>query len=124
MAGFWRLEYSDFDPPAPSSGKLGPFVGEVYQSLEPNEQKITNILNVPFPQIRGKLVASQSVLNKQTWYNIFLIIIMRVERRNQFIEIWYIYLGRLISSVYQIAFLESSFSRRSFLLQKNRGIGG
>jgi hypothetical protein len=35
MAGFWRLLYSDFDPPAPSSGKLGPFVGSVYQDLDP-----------------------------------------------------------------------------------------
>lgn len=67
MAGFWRLLYSDFDPPQPSSGKLGPFVGEVYQNLEPGINQITNILRVPFPDIQGGLVAKQTIKDKQTW---------------------------------------------------------
>lgn len=33
MNGFWRLQYSDFFPPSTSSGKLGPFVGDVFQDL-------------------------------------------------------------------------------------------
>lgn len=33
MKGIWKLSYTDFSPAAPSSGKLGPFVGDVFQDL-------------------------------------------------------------------------------------------
>ncbi len=68
MEGFWQLVYSDFTPPAPSSGKLGPFVGAVFQDLEPSKQQITNLLDISFPPIRGGLVAKQSIKDPQTWY--------------------------------------------------------
>lgn len=45
MAGFWRMLYTDMEP-APSSGKLGPFVGEVYQDLRPTDGLIVNLLKV------------------------------------------------------------------------------
>jgi hypothetical protein len=33
LNGFWYMLYTDYSPPGPSSGKLGPFVGNVYQDL-------------------------------------------------------------------------------------------
>ena len=67
MNGYWKLLYSDFNPPAASSGKLGPFVGSVYQDLNSNAKVIKNILNIKFPAIFGGLIAKQSILNKDTW---------------------------------------------------------
>ena len=45
MAGFWRMLYTDMEP-APSSGKLGPFVGDVFQDLQPEKDRIVNLLKV------------------------------------------------------------------------------
>ena len=67
MNGFWRLEYTDFDPPAPSSGKLGPFVGDVYQDLDGKAGIIKNLLKVSFPPITGALIAKQRIKNRNTW---------------------------------------------------------
>ncbi len=67
MNGFWRLLYSDFNPPATSSGKLGPFVGEVFQDLNSNIGEIRNILRLNFPPIQGGLVARQTIRDPQTW---------------------------------------------------------
>jgi len=55
MAGFWRMLYTDFTPAAPSSGKLGPFVGDVYQDLRPSEGLGKNILSIGFPPIKVRL---------------------------------------------------------------------
>jgi len=72
MSGFWRMHYTDFSPPATSSGKLGPFVGEVYQDLYPTNQTsssgvIKNILRITFPPIVGALVAKQRIVADDTW---------------------------------------------------------
>lgn len=72
MSGFWRMHYTDFSPPATSSGKLGPFIGEVYQDLYPTNQTsssgvIENILRITFPPIVGALVAKQRIVADDTW---------------------------------------------------------
>eukprot|EP00466_Bigelowiella_natans_P006030 jgi/Bigna1/143017/aug1.75_g17725 len=64
MYGFWRMLYTDFSPAAPSSGQLGPFVGDVYQDL--SEGIIKNILVIP-PLLKGALVANQRVRDPNTW---------------------------------------------------------
>eukprot|EP00976_Prorocentrum_cordatum_P087401 1186885-Prorocentrum_minimum.AAC.4 len=45
MPGFWRMLYTDMEP-APSSGKLGPFIGDVFQDLRPENSLILNLLKV------------------------------------------------------------------------------
>ena len=67
MNGFWRMLYTDFSPPSTSSGKLGPFIGEVYQDLDSNNNIIKNILNLSFPPLTGALIAKQRILNDNTW---------------------------------------------------------
>jgi len=67
MNGYWRLLYTDFAPAAPSSGKLGPFVGKVYQKLDAKNNKIYNILDISLPPIKGQLEAKQSVFDSSTW---------------------------------------------------------
>ena len=72
MNGFWRMHYTDFSPPATSSGKLGPLIGEVYQDLYPTNQTsssgvIKNILRITFPPIVGALVAKQRIVADDTW---------------------------------------------------------
>lgn len=67
MNGFWRMLYTDFEPAAASSGKLGPFVGEVFQDLDMSQGKIKNILKIKFPPIEGALVANASIRDKKTW---------------------------------------------------------
>ena len=68
MEGNWQMLYTDLAP-APSSGKLGPFTGDVYQELDPSNGIIKNLLNIDLPglKIRGGLVAKQSILDKETW---------------------------------------------------------
>ena len=68
MNGYWKLLYTDFDPPAESSGKLGPFVGDVYQDLDSKNLVIRNILNVKFPIISGALTANLNIPDNNTWY--------------------------------------------------------
>ena len=67
MNGNWRMLYTDFSPAAPSSGKLGPFIGDVFQDLKSgtlrkntrlqvnrqDEGIIRNILKIGFPPIYG-----------------------------------------------------------------------
>eukprot|EP00600_Ochromonadales_sp_CCMP1393_P016025 CAMPEP_0175037838 /NCGR_PEP_ID=MMETSP0005-20121125/24591_1 /TAXON_ID=420556 /ORGANISM="Ochromonas sp., Strain CCMP1393" /LENGTH=276 /DNA_ID=CAMNT_0016299239 /DNA_START=3 /DNA_END=833 /DNA_ORIENTATION=- len=68
MNGFWKMLYSDIGQAgAASSGKLGPFVGDVYQDLDSVSGEIKNILSVSFPPIKGALVARQSVYDSNTW---------------------------------------------------------
>jgi hypothetical protein len=45
----------------------GPFNAEVFQNLEPEKNQIQNLLKVSFPDIKGGLVARQSIKDKQTW---------------------------------------------------------
>lgn len=66
MDGFWRMLHTDF-PPGPSSGKLGPFTGEVFQDLDSEKKVIKNILRVSFPPIVGALVADQVIVDRNTW---------------------------------------------------------
>lgn len=65
----WKLAYTDFDPPAPSSGRLGPFTGAVYQYLDPKGGQIKNLLKISLPgvAIYGGLVARASIVSKDTW---------------------------------------------------------
>jgi len=65
--GMWKLLYTDYSPAGPSSGKLGPFIGDVYQKLEPELNRITNILQVAVPPIEGSLTAKQTILDDKTW---------------------------------------------------------
>jgi hypothetical protein len=74
MDGYWRLLYTD-NPPAPNSGKFGPFIGEVFQELNSEQGKIKNILNLKNPPIVVSLTANQTVKNKNTWCNSFFVII-------------------------------------------------
>uniref|UniRef100_A0A7S0NAH0 Plastid lipid-associated protein/fibrillin conserved domain-containing protein n=1 Tax=Pyramimonas obovata TaxID=1411642 RepID=A0A7S0NAH0_9CHLO len=66
MPGFWRMLYTDMEP-APSSGKLGPFVGDVFQDLRPENSLILNLLKVGFPPIRGGLSAALDIISDDTW---------------------------------------------------------
>ena len=66
-SGRWRMVYTDYCPAGPSSGKLGPFIGDVFQQLSPELGVIENILDIKSPPIQGKLVASQSVISDDTW---------------------------------------------------------
>lgn len=69
MEGNWQMLYTDLSPAAPSSGKLGPFTGDVYQSLDPRKGVVKNLLNIDLPlvKISGGLVAQQSIYDKETW---------------------------------------------------------
>mmetsp|Transcript_25086 Transcript_25086/g.56357 ORF Transcript_25086/g.56357 Transcript_25086/m.56357 type:complete len:149 (+) Transcript_25086:592-1038(+) len=74
MNGFWRLLYTDLPAtaPNPSNGRLGPFTGDVFQSLDSNQGQIKNILRItPIPgfplEILGALTATQTVHAPDTW---------------------------------------------------------
>jgi PAP_fibrillin len=68
MNGFWRMLYTDFSPPAASAGKLGPFVGDVFQDLDSTNSVIRNVLRISLPPIRGQLTATQRIRDPKTWY--------------------------------------------------------
>jgi hypothetical protein len=85
MKGKWKMLYTDFKPASTSSGKLGPFVGDVFQDLsqgvnsknrmirgERQEGTIKNILKIPYPPIYGELAAKQIVRDANTWQIEFL----------------------------------------------------
>jgi hypothetical protein len=65
MNGFWKMRWTNFSPAAPSSGKLGPFVGDVYQDIVIPDNA-SNILKVAFPSLAGALKASIGVENDST----------------------------------------------------------
>ena len=62
FTGYWKLLYTDFDPPAESSGKVGPLVGNVFQALSKSSSdkkftgEIKNILQITVPPINGKQI--------------------------------------------------------------------
>jgi hypothetical protein len=67
MNGFWKMRFTNFAPVAPSSGKLGPFVGDVFQDVDlGSSSKAKNILRIDFPPICGELVASADVVSDST----------------------------------------------------------
>ena len=70
MNGFWKMIYTDFHPPALSSGKLGPFIGDVFQDLDGKQGIVKNLLRINFNviEIIGGLIAKQTIENKNTWY--------------------------------------------------------
>jgi hypothetical protein len=68
MNGFWRMLYTDITPVQVSSGKLGPFIGKVYQDLDSTQGVIKNILSVALPSIKGGLIAKQRIKDPNTWY--------------------------------------------------------
>jgi hypothetical protein len=62
LNGFWYMLYTDYSPPGPSSGKLGPFVGNVYQEIDLDEGVARNIFRLqnsllPVLNIIGELTA-------------------------------------------------------------------
>lgn len=67
--GYWRLLYTDFMPAAPSSGKLGPFVGDVFQRISSRESPptIDNILKISVPPLGGRLRADQRAISDNKW---------------------------------------------------------
>ena len=64
--GFWKMLWTNFDPPAPSSGKLGPLTGTVYQDLDLSAPSARNILKISFPPIAGELYADPKIINDTT----------------------------------------------------------
>lgn len=68
MNGFWRMTYTDYSPSGPSSGQLGPFVGDVFQDLDSSKGEIKNLLKIQFPPVVGGLVGLQTVEDPSTWY--------------------------------------------------------
>lgn len=66
MTGFWKMLWTNFEPAAPSSGKLGPFVGDVYQDVDFVNGAARNILRIDFPPVAGELRASPSIVNDST----------------------------------------------------------
>jgi hypothetical protein len=66
MNGFWKMRWTNFSPAAPSSGKLGPFVGEVYQDINLQAGEFRNILKLDFPPIAGELFATPEIRNDST----------------------------------------------------------
>eukprot|EP00752_Nemacystus_decipiens_P007220 g6463.t1 len=70
LAGKWRMLFSD--APGPSSGRLGPFVGDVFQEVRPDEKKIENLLELgPSWALRVALAADVEVLDGKNWAIIF-----------------------------------------------------
>lgn len=51
--------------PGPSSGRVGPFVGDVFQDIKPAEGRIANILRLGL--LRGALEADVTVLDDSKW---------------------------------------------------------
>lgn len=66
MNGFWNMRWTNFEPAAPSSGKLGPLVGDVFQDIDLDRSVAKNILRVNFPPICGALTAKTSAVNDFT----------------------------------------------------------
>ena len=66
MNGFWRMRWTNFAPAAPSSGKLGPFVGDVYQDIDLDTPAARNILKVDFPPVAGELFANPEIVSDST----------------------------------------------------------
>jgi hypothetical protein len=92
LNGFWFMLWTNYGPPAPSSGKLGPFIGDVYQDLQlpttitnhnnndsddstPTPASVSggggrgvarNIFKLDVPPIMGELYATPKVIDDTT----------------------------------------------------------
>jgi PAP_fibrillin len=71
LNGFWYMLWTNYSPAGPSSGKLGPFVGDVYQELQLEDDDATsiarNIFRLDFPiPIMGALSAVPSIHDDTT----------------------------------------------------------
>lgn len=70
LTGFWKMRWTNFFPVAPSSGRLGPFVGDVFQDIDligNRHGKAKNILRIaPFPPVVGALIATPSIVDDTT----------------------------------------------------------
>jgi hypothetical protein len=66
MNGFWKMLWTNFAPASPSTGKLGPFIGTVYQDIDLEECLARNIVKIDIPPIAGELVADVKVANSNT----------------------------------------------------------
>ena len=71
LDGFWYMLWTNYAPAGPSSGKLGPFVGNVYQELRmlstASDSSIArNIFRLGFPPIMGELQASPRIHDERT----------------------------------------------------------
>jgi hypothetical protein len=68
--GFWRMLWTNYSPAGPSSGKLGPFVGDVFQDLQlstTDEDSIArNLFRLDFPPIMGELTATPRLYDSTT----------------------------------------------------------
>lgn len=67
--GQWKCLYTD--APGPSGGKLGPFLGRVYQDIDMAAKRYVNILECgkkgADPWLAARLVASWDVVDEDTW---------------------------------------------------------
>lgn len=61
------MVYTDYSPSGPSSGQLGPFVGDVFQDLDSSKGIIKNLLKIEFPPIAGGLIGLQTIKDPSTW---------------------------------------------------------
>jgi PAP_fibrillin len=66
MNGFWKMLWTNFSPASPSTGKLGPFIGTVYQDIDLDDSVARNIVKIDIPPIAGELVADVKVANSNT----------------------------------------------------------
>ncbi|KAG7356867.1 plastid lipid-associated PAP/fibrillin family protein [Nitzschia inconspicua] len=68
LNGFWYMMWTNYSPAGPSSGKLGPFIGNVYQDLQLDDYAIArNIFRLDFPlPIMGELTATPSIRDDTT----------------------------------------------------------
>ena len=64
--GFWKMKWTNFAPAAPSSGKLGPLIGTVYQDIDLNNGIAKNILKIDTPPLQGCLLADAKIANENT----------------------------------------------------------
>lgn len=78
--GMWKCLYTN--APGPSGGKLGPFVGRVYQDVNMASKQYANILKVgkkgTEPWLTARLVATWEVKDEDTWEVLFKHLELRV----------------------------------------------
>jgi len=67
--GAWKCLYTN--APGPSGGKLGPFIGRVYQDVDLARMQYVNVLKVgrkgAEPWLEARLVATWDVVEDDTW---------------------------------------------------------
>lgn len=82
LDGFWHMLWTNYGPPGPSCGKLGPFVGDVYQDLRltrpddraaagvvalpPRRGEARNIFKLAFPPVAAELLLGEPAVVDDT----------------------------------------------------------